>query len=86
MADQKKQAQEALLKYFKELEPQEAKERLSKIIRMTDYGAKVQGEELAKVFDSLGYDGKTEVARMDYDFVDKLADIYRNLRKDSNKF
>lgn len=85
MADQKKQAQEALLKYFKRLEPQEAKNQLSKIIKMTHYGAKVQGKELAKVFDLLGYDGKTEVARMDYDFVDQLADIYRDLEKDSNK-
>lgn len=76
MADQKKQAQEKVLKYFKGLEPQEAEEQLSKIIKMTDYGAKIQGEELSKVFDSLGYDGKIEVARIDYDFVDQLVEMY----------
>lgn len=75
-------AQDRLIAYIRSLDRESATAELRKLLRMTDYGAKVNGTALAALFNRLGYDGRAETARMDYEFADRLAELYREICSD----
>lgn len=65
-------AREELMEYLKR-NPEE----LEKIVRPTDIGADINGTELRRVYNLLGFDGEKEVRDIDYDLADTLSRMYR---------
>lgn len=71
-------AREELLRYI-EQHPEE----LQKIVTPTDTGADIDGAELRKIYNLLGFDGEKEVRDIDYDLADTLSRMYKKLSDNS---
>lgn len=81
-------AQKKVIEYFKELcetDPVKARDILGRIIRLRAHGARIEGTELAQVFDKLGYFGAEEVSKTTWDFCDELTGMYKRLRENDDK-
>lgn len=81
MADKLSPEQEKIIDYFNSLDPSQAREQLSHIISMTDYGAKIDGKELGKIYEKLGMDRNSGI---NYELADQLTEIYRKVMKTDN--